>query len=698
MKISNGGLKFSLTTMDVNTGFLEDELKEFENLQGEVQDVDALQTKSKFKGPPSVSYAPSIAQTDFSGFLPMVSNDDEVQMIPEYDPDVAVNAAWNGLNAENPKMPWETDFWESFFDPTVSAFDQLTKGFKRPMPYPMVDATASAAEVEVERRVASKPFPAVKSFLKNIKDISEKSWQEERDALWEMAIRRWVAMLDSWHPESSLLVQAVQQQESFKDKAQILVDVFYNKAPQTLIKRVNSISKLCGALAEQGTQFPCDEDAFYNFLKFESQRGAPASRLKAFFESVVFSRHVLGIEKLQTLIDSRRCLGAVSQKSLACPRQATPFSVLQLRKFHEVLRDGDEIWDRAMAGMILFCTYSRARWSDAQHAEELIEDRDNQNTLHFLEVKSAVHKTARSFHLRHMFLPLAAPAAGVTDDAWGEQWIQVREKLQITNLSRFPLMPAPDACLEPTRRPISTQEAKQWMLYLLGSELIGTARLSSHSCKCTCLSYMAKRGASFEDRLILGYHSNRLRVGLTYSRDSSSRPLSMLSHVLMEIRKGIFEPDASRSGRLRADAVPLDRVEFFAQRAEEPVRADGSEPETRGDEDRSETDDKSWQKVSEVIPDAPVEIHADGHVTTDSSDSSDGEHAWAPVIGHYTISVPDSKSLWLNQNSKMFHLSYAEHVKVLLCGRRIGQNFKQHSGLVRYDSAKCRQCFRLKDS
>ena len=313
-------------------------------------------------------------------------------------------------------------------------------------------------------------------------------------------------------------------------------------------------------------------------------------------------------------------------------------------------------------------------------------------------MKSAVHKTARSFHLRHMFLPLAAPTAGVTDDAWGEQWIQVREKLQITNLSRFPLMPAPDASLEPTRRPISTQEAKQWMLYLLGSELIGTARLSSHSCKCTCLSYMAKRGASFEDRLILGYHSNRLRVGLTCSRDSSSRPLSMLSHVLMEIRKGIFEPDASRSGRLRADAVPLDRVEFFAQRAEEPVRADGSEPETRGDGDRSETDDKSWQKVSEVIPDAPVEVHADGHVTTDSSDSSDGEHAWAPVIGHYTISVPDSKSLWLNQNSKMFHLSYAEHVKVPLCGRRIGQNFKQHSGLVRYDSAKCRQCFRLKDS
>ena len=687
--------------METETGFREegpieprDLLLEFP----EVEDAKDLQTGTNldFRGNLSVSYAPSVAQTDFSGLLPEVSDVEEVPLVSGYDPDVAVSAAWNGLSAAEPKMPWETDFWEAFFDPTISAFDQLTKGVKRPMPYPMVDAKDSVAEVEVERRVASKPFPAVKSFLKHIKDVSEKSWQEERDAIWEMAIRRWVALLSSWDPDSAMLVHAVQQQESFKDKAQILVDVFFNKAPQTLMKRVNSLSKLCGTLAEQGTQFPCDEDTFYKFIKHESQRGAPSSRLKAFFESVVFSRHVLGIECLQRLIDSRRCLGAVSQKSLTCPRQATPFSVPQLRRLHEVLRDGDEIWDRAMAGMVLFCTYSRARWSDAQHAEELMEDRDSQHVLHFLEVKSAVHKTARSFHLRHMFLPLAAPTVGVTEDSWGEQWIQVRQTLQITDLKHYPLMPAPDASLEPTKRPISTQEAKQWMVYLLGSELVGSARLSSHSCKCTCLSYMAKRGASFEDRLILGYHANRLRVGLTYSRDSSARPLAMLSHVLMEIRKGIFEPDASRSGRLRADAIPLDRVNFFSQCVEPPIQVDGSEPESKFDGDRSEVDDKSWHKIAEETPAA--DTHADGHVTTDSNDSSGGETAWAPVVGHYTITVPESKSLWLNQNSKMFHLSYAEHVKVLLCGRRIGPNFKQHSGLVRYDSAKCRQCFRLKDS
>ena len=67
----------------------------------------------------------------------------------------------------------------------------------------------------------------------------------------------------------------------------------------------------------------------------------------------------------------------------------------------------------------------------------------------------------------------------------------------------------------------------------------------------------------------------------------------MLSHVLMEIRKGVFEPDASRSGRLRADAIPLDRVNFFSQCVEPPIQVDGSEPESKFDGDRSEVDDKA---------------------------------------------------------------------------------------------------------
>ena len=205
-----------------------------------------------------------------------------------------------------------------------------------------------------------------------------------------------------------------------------------------------------------------------------------------FVESLVFCRHVLGVESLQQVICSRRCLGASSNAALSCPRQAEPFSVPQLRRFHEVLRNGPELWDQVMSGMVLFCVYGRSRWSDSQHAENMLSDFDNQGNLQFLEIQASVHKTARAFHLRHMFLPVAAPATGVTDDCWGRQWMQAREMLRISDLSLYPWMPAPDSSLEPTRRSISTLVAKRWIHHLLGPELVKPgAKLTSHSCKCT---------------------------------------------------------------------------------------------------------------------------------------------------------------------------------------------------------------------
>ena len=421
----NAGLESELegTDNDAGSSFLEDR-----------QPLFGLETES-------ISYAPSVAQTDFSEFLPLRSDTDDAQLVDGYDAEAVVGAAWTSLKAVEPKLPWESEFWEQFFDPKISAFDQLTRGFKRPQVFHHAGSSSDATEHEVDRRVFAKTFPEVKSFLKVVRDVPEKSWQEERDAMWETAIRRWVALSDSWTAEGILLVQALQVKESFTEKAQILVDVFFNKAPQTLMKRVNSMSKVCGQLATHGIGFPCAETEFYEFLKDEASRGAPASRLKAFYEAVVFSRHTLGVGALQELIDSRRCLGAASQTKLGCPRQASPFTVAQLRKLHTVLREGPEPWDQAMAGMLLFCVYSRSRWSDAQHAEELKPDFDDAGILQYLEVKTAVHKTARAFHLRHMFLPLSAPASGVTEDQWAMQWLQVRRYLQIEDLTKFPLMP-----------------------------------------------------------------------------------------------------------------------------------------------------------------------------------------------------------------------------------------------------------------
>ena len=71
-----------------------------------------------------------------------------------------------------------------------------------------------------------------------------------------------------------------------------------------------------------------------------------------------------------------------------------------------------------------------------------MDDRDLSGTLAFIEAHTTVHKTCRALHLRHQFLPLVAPAIGVTSDLWGEGWLQCRSEMQISDLSKFPLMPA----------------------------------------------------------------------------------------------------------------------------------------------------------------------------------------------------------------------------------------------------------------
>eukprot|EP00435_Cladocopium_sp_Y103_P064628 s379_g26.t1 len=181
----------------------------------------------------SVAYEPSLAPTDFSGYLPWHYEEDEVPLTEDYRPEVAVQSAWNSLQSDSYKLPWETGFWDQFLDFNVTVWEQMTKGIKRPMPVPHVELGSTATSSEVDRRVVSKTFPTLTSFLKNIRDVPEKSWQEEPEAKWEVAIRRWVALIDSWNAGDSLLIQALHECTSFTEKAQILVDVFYNKAPQT---------------------------------------------------------------------------------------------------------------------------------------------------------------------------------------------------------------------------------------------------------------------------------------------------------------------------------------------------------------------------------------------------------------------------------------------------------------------------------
>ena len=108
------------------------------------------------------------------------------------------------------------------------------------------------------------------------------------------------------------------------------MDIFYNKAPSTLLKTCNSLDRLCNGLSKASLTFPCPEDFLYDFLHSERVAGAPPSRMKGILEAIVFATHTLGISKLDECINSRRCMGVSTGSGMHIIKQGSPLTVKHL--------------------------------------------------------------------------------------------------------------------------------------------------------------------------------------------------------------------------------------------------------------------------------------------------------------------------------------------------------------------------------
>ena len=647
---------------------------------------DALQPSLNFgEGSIDFGYSPSVASSLNPGSTSAGISENSVRIdLEQFDPQREFEQAWHRIGGQDTKQLWESGFWEDFFDPSANPVDSLLRVDLKRIAQPLEDPSIieESAVVSLEPPVKKR---AIETYMQAVKLCNNPmSWKDTATSHWEVSIRRWHTMVLHWETSASAIIE-IQSREGFRSQAQILVDLFYNKSPSTLLKRCNSLGRLVNNLKLKGKAFPCFESELYDYLCQERDLGAPSSRLVSLMQALTFVRHVLGVEELDGCISSRRCHGASQSASRHVLRQAPPLRVEHLKFLHACIENEDEEdWNRLMSGMLLFCCYARARWSDAQHVEALIPDADESGILQFIECSTKVHKTARALHMKNIALPLVAPCFGISDHNWGSVWLEMRAKMGIESFELFPLMPAPNEEGSPTVRPLSTSEAGGWMCHILG-KYAGTdigVRYASHSLKATTLSFCAKRGIGFEDRLCLGYHAGPLKMALTYSRDGASRPLAVLTGVLDEIKRGIFHPDSTRSGRLIA-------VEASDQ-TQGCVRDSG---------------EASWNlvgndgKVIEVkdeIDIDPAEI-SDEYCTSCSESSSDEEC----VVPHKTCKpqefvVPENCILWKHRKLKTCHLMFKEHCKTFLCSRPLSNMYEQVGNQQRFDVPKCRQCFKSK--
>ena len=155
-----------------------------------------------------------------------------------------------------------------------------------------------------------------------------------------------------------------------------------------------------------------------------------------------------------------------------------------MEKLRHILEHDTDEWDKLFCGTVLFMVYARVRRSDVQHATQILFDRA-EGDIHCVEVLTGHHKIMRALQHRHLFLPLIAPATGVTAQKWATLWESVRDEMGISmDRGRVPLTAMMDAG-ETGKRALDSQEAGKWLRALLDLKLdaIIIRKISSYSMK-----------------------------------------------------------------------------------------------------------------------------------------------------------------------------------------------------------------------
>ena len=453
------------------------------------------------------------------------------------------------------------------------------------------------------------------------------------------------------------------------------------RSPNTITKRANSLLQFCmwhRGFFYRRAPIPFEQNAISDYVWEKHQDGMTYSGLISFIEAVNFGTYVLGLpvkDPNQPLI-SKFVKGVLDQKALTRPgrRQARPLTVSEVTHLEMLLRDPSiDVLDRYAAGAFLFALYARCRWSDLRHVSQHILDvgTSNGKTIGYVEFSTFSHKTASQVARHGLPLPLVAPIWGMSNPCWALEWNKVAQEVGILFNESFrgPILPAPDKQGQWCARSVTASEATKWLNELLKQKSSNLEQVSSHSLKCTALSWLAKAGTEPHFRLILGHHSTQKGSLETYSRDVLAAPLRALDDVLRQIRMGALQPDLTRSGHIQDPSRPDCADEAAAQEdSSSSSSSDGSS--STSDSDASEDTaprPTSWRRVA-------------------SDDPNVKRATWGSGVMHQHVF------------SKIVHLQQEGDLKIFYCGMHATKDHKVVKSAPFLESRKCRRCTRVLDA
>ena len=192
-------------------------------------------------------------------------------------------------------LPWEAGLWGTVFGSkgstdwaTAESFTLYRPVQPRASPSKALQQNAAGQEAELGQ------VSTLRIYMSVVSDSVDVSWSEQRAIDFDRAIKLWLHTILRWDTNCEVR-QMVCEESSPEDQFRLLEDFFRGRAPSTLIKRARALARIANWLMERDSSgYPISEKLFYEFLRDERSRGAPASRLKGYQEAIVFSSICVG--------------------------------------------------------------------------------------------------------------------------------------------------------------------------------------------------------------------------------------------------------------------------------------------------------------------------------------------------------------------------------------------------------------------
>ncbi|CAL1130530.1 unnamed protein product [Cladocopium goreaui] len=250
-------------------------------------------------------------------------------------------------------------------------------------------------------------------------------------------------------------------------------------------------------------------------------------------------------------------------------RQAPPLDVIAIAVLELCALFVEDPYVKGCACLCLFALYGRLRASDCNRVSH------GRIIGNYFEGCLCRIKTARTLEKQTRFLPVIIPVKGILGVDWFSQFVNARDALgldaipdepPVTTDNDFVLFPSQSTVLASEQERIGSAEMTERLGECLAKLLPTEAfqHYTSHSLKCTLLTYTNIFGLTLEQNELLGYHVVKGHASaLNYSRDALASPIRAMATMLGSVKRGLFVPFAARDEQFVSAASAISVRQQF---------------------------------------------------------------------------------------------------------------------------------------